>query len=237
MYNLNDDCLLLIFNHFNIYELLQLEQVNKQFKRCAEQKYRTYRHFSIQLRTTQINKMNMIFKRIGQYLLSFEYSGGHLSEICNSKVLTPMTEYCVTLETLKLSYIRCSPYFDDGFRKIAANIVTLTLNGCSCSTEFEEILLNYAINLRNIYVSGSCGISIENLSKLRNIERIQTLCGTITDCNYFKIFLENNNLIYFKLILAKGITNEEEEKLRKLINDIHPNLNYVITKALHQIYS
>jgi hypothetical protein len=188
--DLHDDCLLNIFQYFDVHELINIENVCQTFQDITTQRYRVIRNFSTEYRTLEPARTVSILQRIGGNLRSFSFSGGYLmNDKIKMLIIESVSLYCTNLSMLKLNYVQLRDFHTDLLQNIAANIETLDLGHCNLSDEIGSFLVMFP-RLKHLIIKGNGMMSGKFLTQLTTLASLDVSYCFHLDYFYFAKFLK-----------------------------------------------
>lgn len=215
---LNDDCILLILEYLNLFDVRAVEHVNKrlqQLARCHYKKYITFAFNDIGEDITFIQACS-ILSQIGPYVhFLTSPTDFSINDDCGF-FLRMIQKYCTSLQHLRLYYCQLDHGCLEGFRPTMDRLESLWLVDCYV----EEHVFNY-------YVS--------NDTKLEEL-RVQ-YCDSTRPANIFKklrhlkIVSINNNHGYMPFDLL--MNNNKMEEL-DLTDCPHIEKNFITLLMRHE---
>lgn len=194
--DLNNDCLISIFNFFSIYELIELEKVCSVFKITCNDVYTTRRFHKmrIELRNLRTEYFSDIFKRAGNTVRNFEFSGGYImDEDVKRTMIDGVSKSCPKLKYLTINYTQFTTNNFIQLQECFRNLTSLDLSRCGIDEDSLGIDLN-GEKFKNIKTLKLAGNSCMNGSFFKNMMHVEVLdvsyCFGLT-FDEFYIFLKN----------------------------------------------
>lgn len=192
--DLNDDCLICIFEYLSIYELIEMEKVCVDFKTTCENVYSRFHKMRIELRNLRTEYFRDIFQRVANSLRAFEFSGGFImNEDVKCTMIDGVSKSCPKLKSLTINYTQFS---NKNFRQLQecfSNLTYLDLSRCGLDEDSLGITLD-GEKCRNIKTLKLAGNACMNGSFFKNMKYVEDL--DVSYCfnlrfSEFVIFLEN----------------------------------------------
>jgi hypothetical protein len=188
--DLSEDCLLHIFQYFDVHELINIENVCQTFQEITNQRYKQQRTFTIEYRTLEPARTVSILQRIGKSLKKFSFSGGYMmNDKIKMLIIESLSLYCDNLKYLQLNYVELRDYHTDLLKKVAENIETLDLGQCKLNDDIEEFLLCLP-QLKHLVIKGNSMVSGKCLLQLKTLQSLDVSYCFHLDYIYFSKFLK-----------------------------------------------
>lgn len=173
--DLNDDCLIEIFQYLTIQETFNLMSLHSRFQEVAYQRIAQLKHFDVNFREPP-EFTTWQLEVIGQNLKSLHLSAGYsLPTDLILQFIQPLCSQASHLNTMKLHYFQ----FDDDCQKcvmiVAPNIQDLNLNYCQLTDEILGPILQKCQNLKYLSLLGNYTLKCESLKCLnsKHLKQIQ----------------------------------------------------------------
>lgn len=231
--DLDDDCLINIFEFLSIYELIEVEKVCQTFKLICGEVYgsKKFHKMRIELRYLRSEYFKAIFDRVGGTLRAFEFSGGHImNENVKQVMIEGVTNSCPMLLSLTINYVH---FTNDSFRQLQesfCNLTCLDLSRCS----IDETSLGVELDgerLKSIKTLRLAGNSCMKGSFFKQMKYVENL--DISFCfnlSYFEFldFLKNClNLKELNVSASCQLVSEDENFLQVIFTH-QPNLERLL---------
>lgn len=194
--DLNNDCLVSIFNYFSIYELIEIEKVCRLFKITCDDVYTTRRFHKmrIELRNLRTDYFSDIFKRAGNTLRHFEFSGGYImDEGVKRTMIDGVSKFCPNLRNLTINYTQFTTKNFIQLQECFENLTFLDLSRCG----IDEDSLGFCLDgekFKNIKTLKLAGNACMNGSFFKNMIHVEVLdvsyCFELRFDEFF-LFLKN----------------------------------------------
>jgi hypothetical protein len=232
--DLDDDCLINIFEFLSIYELIDAEKVCDLFKATSQRVYasKRFHRIRIELRNLQTEYFKDIFEKIGNSLRAFEFSGGYImDEVVKQTMIDGVTESCSKLKSLSINYVQFSI---ENFRQLQesfCNLTCLDLSRCGISESSLDNLELDGERFKSIKTLKLAGNSCMIGSFFKNMSHVESL--DVSYCYYltffeFSKFLKNcQHLIELNVSASCQLVTEDENFL-EILHSHQPNLEKLI---------
>lgn len=181
--DLNDDCLLKVFEYSNLLDLTSIADVCNRFKQNARDCF-VYSKWTHLLSTEDFHtdgqydqtllKASKVLRNFGHLIVTFKLT----SKFQNDKLIELLIRYCQNLKELEVSDY-CLTLLGDArlFEPLYKRLRKLTLQHCTLDLEFFYLLPARAIKLRELTLVNTRGTShqtvrffYDTFRKLRKIE-------------------------------------------------------------------
>lgn len=175
--DLNDDCLIYIFQFFSIYELIELEKVCNVFKGTCSNVYTSKRFHKVRIELSNLKTeyFKDIFKCVGNSIRIFEFSGGYImNEDVKCTMIDGLSKSCPKLKSLTINYTQFTNTNFIQLQECFMNLSYLDLSRCGLD---EDILGNTldGERFRNIKTLKLAGNSCMNGSFFKNMKHVEAL--------------------------------------------------------------
>lgn len=234
--DLDDDCLIKIFEFLSIYELIDVEKVCETFKGTCESVYRSKRFHKLrlELRSLKTQYLNDIFDRLGNSLCDFEFSGGYImNEEVKQMMIDGVTKSCSKLKSLSVNYVQFSVENFTQLQESFCGLTTLDLSRCGIS---EASLGNVELDgerfksIKTLKLAGnSCMIG----SFFKSMQQVEILdvsyCYNLSFFHFLEFLKSCKKLVELNVSAScqvvwevenfLEIVFEHQPKLEKLIGD------------------
>lgn len=173
--DLNDDCLLCIFEYFSIYELIELEKVCSAFKRTCCNVYTTkrYHKMRLELRNLRTEYFSDIFERVGETLRNFEFSGGYImDEYVKCTMIDGASKSCPKLNSLTVNYTQFTTANFIQLQECFGNLIYLDLSRCGLDEESLAVTLDGERfkNIKTLKLAGNSCMNGSFFSSMKHVE-------------------------------------------------------------------
>lgn len=175
--DLHNDCLISVFNFFSIYELLEIEKVCTVFKMTCNDVYasRRFQKMRIELRNLRTEYFGDTFKRVGNTLRTFEFSGGYImDEDVKCTMIDGVSKSCPKLKSLTINYTQFTITNFISLQECFEHLMYLDLSRCGIDEESLEITLD-GERFQNIKTLKLAGNSCMNGSFFKNMTHVEVL--------------------------------------------------------------
>lgn len=227
--DLDDDCLITIFDFLSIYELIEAEKVCKTFKSTCENVYDGKRFHKMKIGLAQLKTeyFEDIFDRIGKSLRAFEFSGGYImNEDVKQTMIDGITQSCPKLKSLTINYVQFSDKSFHQLQKSFSNLTYLDLSRCNLNESTLGVTLDGDL-CGGIKVLKLAGNSELKGSFFKNMSRVESLdisyCFNLSYFEFLK-FLRNCERLLDLDVSASCQLVSEDENFLKVILTYQPNL-------------
>ncbi|KAG4073067.1 hypothetical protein HA402_009486 [Bradysia odoriphaga] len=194
--DLNADCLLVLFDFFSIYELIELEKVCKTFKSACNNVYTTRRFHKmrIELRDLKTDYFSNIFDRIGHTLRNFEFSGGYImDENVKRTMINGVTESCPKLHSLTINYTQFSTTNFVQLQKCFTHLIYLDLSRCGIDENSLGLTLDSEKfpHIKTLKLAGNSCMNGSFFRKMKHVEVLDVSYCYELQFDEFLMFLKN----------------------------------------------
>lgn len=226
---LNNDCLLKIFSHLDIYNLILLINVCTRFSDLVQIHLKTTKSLNFdQLKAnsklTLLDLRNILF-HVGPHLKNLSINSSSFNSNNNDRVLQMVAFYCKRLDTVKINGFKINKY-----AKPLKNIITKVLElDLSDNSEMSDDFLNFRRNEKiqklnlsnNNLLNGKCLLNLKSLTCL-NISNCRNING-----KHLKEFCKVNQLKELDISECNNLNgNDVNEILLKYSKNLESlNLN------------
>lgn len=152
---LDDDCLIEIFSHLTIYELIRAERVCRTFWDICDRIYPRFQKMRIELRYLEVNYFKAILVRVSPYLKSFEFSGGYIMDDYIKRTLILGVHKSPQLQRLSINYTQFSRELMLDLSTCFKNLVFLDLSQCNLDEENMNGIFDDSLTLKNLKVGST----------------------------------------------------------------------------------
>jgi hypothetical protein len=232
--DLNDDCLIRIFEFLSIYELIEAEKVCETFKATCESVYDSskFHKMRIELRSLQTEYLSDIFDRVGDSLRAFEFSGGYImNEEVKQTMIDGVTEKCSKLNSLSINYVQFS---SESFLKLQTSfchLKVLDLSRCGISeTALEIIELDGERfkNVKTLKLAGNSCMTGSFFNKMRHVETLDvSYCYNLSFFEFLKFLKNCIHLVDLDITASCSLISEDENFVEIIFNH-QPNIEKLV---------
>lgn len=227
--DLDDDCLIHLFQFLSIYELIEAEKVCEAFKATCANVYSSKRFHKMKFGLAHLKTeyFKDIFERVGKSLRSFEFSGGYImDENVKQTLIDGITQSCPKLKSLTINYVQFNSKSFNQLQKCFCNLTCLDLSRCNLNESTLGATLDGEM-FKEIKILKLAGNSELKGSFFKNMTRVESL--DISYCfnlSYFEFlaFLRNCLKLIDLDVSASGQLVTEDENFLKVILTHQPNL-------------
>lgn len=197
---LNDDCLMLIFQQLDLAQLITLKNTCTRFEMIARDMFKRFKsinfssHIYSKAYITMLDAKN-ILTEVGPYVENLNIAREDFLRP-GVRTLTLIPRYCTSLKTLCIKDFTLNPKTLKSLASVFGALQELSLIACGVSDNIERHLAQ-AKNLQrldlssNSEITGKCLKAVRNLKYL-NLENCQNIQG-----KPFSAFAEGNKTIEF----------------------------------------
>lgn len=216
---LNDDCLLEIFQNFELKDLIIVVRVSKQFESIAKQAFRSkFKKLRLSDYFYSINTelFNKVFIHFGHLIEEIDTISDHypwFSHFTQSRVISLVSRYCTNLKSLKFSFFSSIDQELHKLENIFENLQTLTLS---------FILIPYSLGAILNLLPKAREVTLTYLTPLRTLTQTTEICQNLNmqklqvrtrhDMNIIQILTVVDdafpNLIDFQFEIFNGMQRE-----------------------------
>lgn len=194
--DLNVDCLIVIFNYFSIYELIELEKVCRLFKSTCDTVYTTRRFHKlrIELRNLRTEYFTKIFERVGRTLRNFEFSGGFImNENVKQTMIDGVSKFCPQLTSLTVNYTSFTTANFIGLQDSFAQLVYLDLSRCGIDEDSLQVSLDGERfrNVKTLKLAGNASMKGSFFKSMSHVEVLDVSYCFDLEFDEFFHFLKN----------------------------------------------
>lgn len=233
--DLNQDCFDNIFKYLSIYELIDVEGTCRAFKYTCELAYESkrFRAFRIELRYFKTEYLRDIFRRIGDTLRSFEFSGGYImDELVKQTVIEGVTD-CTNLKKLSINYVQ---FTKEQFEELSTCFTILThldLSHCNINERNLEKLDGDSLpNIKTLKLVGNAAMSGEFFCSMKHVEALDVSFCFGLRYYWFRQFLKNClKLIELDLTGSSCVVPEDVDILEQILL-YQPNIEKLILNQI-----
>lgn len=231
--DLNDDCLIVVFDFFSIYELIELEKVCRVFKLTCNNVYTTRRFHKmrIELRNLKTEYFSDIFDRVGATLRNFEFSGGYImDESVKCTMIDGVSKLCPKLMSLTINYTQFTTTNFIQLQESFTNLTYLDLSRCGIDEDTLGLTLD-GEKFRKIKTLKLAGNSCMSGSFFKNMIHVEVL--DVSYCfelkfNEFFIFLKNCIKLIDLNVSASCQLVHGDENFIKVIHNHQPHIEALL---------
>lgn len=194
--NLDDDCLMNIFQFLSIYELIEAEKVCKAFKATCYNVYssKRFHKMRIELRNLRPEYYRGIFRRVGNTLRNFEFSGGYImNEDVKRCMIDGVSKCCPKLKSLTINYTEFSNTNFEQLQKCFTNLTFLDLSRCNLVEDILKITLDGERfrNIKTLKLAGNACMIGSLFKDMKHVEELDvSYCFGLRFAD-FVVFLRN----------------------------------------------
>ncbi|XP_055597439.1 uncharacterized protein LOC129747314 [Uranotaenia lowii] len=197
---LNDDCLMLIFEHFELMDLISLRKTCSRFAEIAREMYKRYKILDLDCEAPEKINLTMldvktILSEVGPFVDELHISMNRFNQPA-VRILYLIPRHCVNLKDLNIDDFTLSAKKLQGLSTAFKALEGLTLSSCGIG-DYVEKYLRLAKDLQrldlslNSQITGKCLRVVKNLKNV-NLEGCQNLQG-----KPFSVFVENNKTVEY----------------------------------------
>ena len=193
---LNDDCLIAIFNFLSIYELIEAESVCEAFKVICENIYgsKRFHKMRIELRYLRPEHFDNIIKRVGKTWRNFEFSGGYImDEKLKNLLIEGVSKSCPKMTSLTINYVQFCQESLTRVSECFINLTYLDLSRCN----INESTLGFTLkdeqckNIKTLKLAGNSCMTGKFFKSLKHVEVLDVSHCFILSYFEFVSFLKN----------------------------------------------
>lgn len=226
--DINDDCLIHIFEFLSIYELIDIENVCDVFKRICYNVYnsKSFHKMRIELRTLRTDYVKDIFERVGNSMRIFEFSGGFImSEDVKSRIIEGVAKSCPNLKSLTVNYTEFSHTNFLELQKCFEKLTYLDLSGCGIDENSLGITLDGEKfkNIKTLKLAGNSYMNGSFFKTMKNVEELDVSYCFGLKFHEFSVFLEN----------CKKLVNLNVSASCQVVHDVENFLEILLTYQPH----
>lgn len=232
--DLDDDCLIKIFEFLSIYDLIEAEKVCEIFKSTCESVYKSKRFHKIRigLRSLKTEYFKDIFDRIGNSLRAFEFSGGYImNEDVKQTMIDGVADSCLKLNKLSINYVQFSIENFTKLQESFENLTVLDLSRCGIN---ETSLGNVELDgerfksIKALTLAGNSCMTGSFFKRMKHVEVLDiSYCYNLWFLE-FREFLRNClNLLELNCSASCQLVSEDENFL-DIIFTHQPNIEKLI---------
>lgn len=222
--NLDQDCLLKIFEYLSIYELIEAEKVCEIFKLACESVYssKKFHKMRIELRYLKTENFRDIFERVGSSLRAFEFSGGYImDEVVKETMIEGVSKKCSKLKSLSINYVQ---FNTESFLKLQpsfCNLKVLDLSRCGISEASLDNIELDGEKFKSIKTLKLAGNSCMTGSFFKNMKHVESLdisyCYNLSFFEFLKFMKNCVKLVELDVSASCQLVSEDENFLEVIL--------------------
>ncbi|XP_055624150.1 uncharacterized protein LOC129767370 [Toxorhynchites rutilus septentrionalis] len=219
---LNDDCLMLIFEQVDLMEHIALKRTCARFQGIAENILKRHKFFDFDLYEdiclTMLNTRD-ILTEVGPHIEHLNISPEPFARP-GTRILNLIPRHCLHLSELEIRDFTLNPKVLRNLEVVFRSLTALTLSGCGIGDNIEKNLANAKrlerVNLSsNSEITGKCFRVFKNLKYL-NLESCQNIQG-----KPFSAFTVNNRrLEYLNINGCRRLTLEAIKSISTNLSEL-----------------
>lgn len=231
--DLDDDCLINIFEFLSIYELIKVEKVCQTFKAICDDVYssKKFQRMRIELRHLQTEHFKDIFDRIGGTLRAFEFSGGYLMDEKVKQVLIEgVTKPCTKLRSLTINYVQFHKESFDELKESFCDLKYLDLSRCS----IDETSLGISLDgerfkaIKTLKLAGNSCMRGSFFKQMKYVEYLDvSYCFNLSFIELLEFLTNCFNLKGLNVSASCQLLSEDEHLLQAILTH-QPNIERLV---------
>lgn len=173
--DLNDDCLMEIFQYLTVPETFSLIELHPRFENVGCKRVAKLKHLDINFREPPEFTISQL-EIIGSNLRSLYISAGYsMPADMVLQYLQPICLHASHLKTIKLHYFQFNADCQKCLISVASNVENLNLNYCQLNDELLAPILTNCTNLKTLSLLGNYTLKCESLKCLnsKNLKEVQ----------------------------------------------------------------
>lgn len=232
--DLDNDCLIKIFEFLTIYELIEAEKVCEIFKLTCEDVYNSKRFHKmrIELRSLRTEYFKDIFFRVGNSLRAFEFSGGYImNEEVKQTMIAGVTESCSKLKSLSINYTQFTTENFQQLQECFDKLTFLDLSRCGIS---EVALGNFELDgekyksIKTLKLAGNSCMIGSFFKKMKHVELLDvSFCYNLSFFEFLEFLKNCKKLVELNASASCQLVSEDENFLEVIFAN-QPNLEKLI---------
>lgn len=193
---LNDDCLIYIFQFLSIYELIEAEKVCKVFNITCHAVYssKRFHKMRIELRNLRTEYFRGIFQRVGNTLRHFEFSGGFImNEGVKRTMIDGVSKCCPKLKSVTINYTQFSNTNFLQLQECFSQLTCLDLSRCNLDEDILKITMDGERfrNVKTLKIAGNACMTGSLFKDMKHVEVLDvSYCFGLRFAE-FVVFLKN----------------------------------------------
>lgn len=231
--DLDDDCLINIFQFLSIYDLIEAEKVCGTFKATCESVYASKRFHKMRIELVRLRTeyFKDIMTRAGKSLRTFEFSGGYIMDHNVKRVMIDgVTKSCPKLKSLSINYMQ---FTNELFRQLQhcfTNLTFLDLSRCAINELTLDITLDgeKLKGIKTLKLAGNSEMTGSFFKSMKHVEKLDvSYCFNLSFFEFLQFLKICDNLIELNVSASCQLVTEDRDFL-KVVQVHQPRLEKLL---------